>query len=327
MDNKKAHEIIHEGILDLNGLEISCYVLRDGTRVLSTSGMQKALGVMENEPNQRSSGRLNEILTSKAVSPYLTNDEGASKYEPITCYNGDQKIIAYHAFYLPDICEAVLKARDSGVELGKRQQAVAKHAEVIVRALARVGIIALVDEATGYQYERERQELQKILSKYISEELLPWQKRFPDEFYKEIFRLNDWGYFMSGNIKIQDRPGVIGHWTKKFVYAVLPKGVLEVLLEKTPRSERGNLKQRLHQRLTKEEGIEHLNKVIVSVITLMNISENWKEFERLWNKKYGQQELTFQEQKELIEPKPKSPKGFDKKLKTALEYDPKDKGV
>mgnify|MGYP003561277120 CR=1 FL=1 len=55
-----------------------------------------------------------------------------------------------------------------------------------MRAFARVGITALVDEATGYQYERENDELQKILKAYISEELLPWQKRFPDIFYNCI---------------------------------------------------------------------------------------------------------------------------------------------
>jgi hypothetical protein len=47
---------------------------------------------------------------------------------------------------------------------------------------ARVGIIALVDEATGYQEVRDHEALQEILKRYISEELLVWVRTFPMEF-------------------------------------------------------------------------------------------------------------------------------------------------
>jgi hypothetical protein len=56
----------------------------------------------------------------------------------------------------------------------------------LLRAFARVGIVALVDEATGFQDIRARDDLHKILEAYIAKELLPWTKRFPNEFYKEI---------------------------------------------------------------------------------------------------------------------------------------------
>ena len=79
---------------------------------------------------------------------------------------------------------------------------IAEQSKILVRGFATVGIIALVDEATGYQYKREKDELQKILKAYIiAEELLPWQKRFPDEFYKEIFRLNGWDYTVKGIVQ------------------------------------------------------------------------------------------------------------------------------
>lgn len=326
MDKKEAHKIIHEGELELNGLKIPCYVLEDGTRVLSGRNMQTALKMVDEveEGKQVAGTRLNRYLEQKSLKPFIYKDKKEGHFEPIECYRGHQKINGYEATILSDICDSFLEARKE-IHLSTRQQIIAEQCEILMRSFAKVGIIALVDEATGYQYDRERQELQKILKQYISEELLPWQKRFPDEFYKEIFRLNNWGYFMSGNIDIQNRPGVIGSWTKKYIYSVLPKGVLETLQDKTPKTASGNRKHRFHQRLTKDEGIEHLKKVLVSVITLMNISENWKEFEKLWNKKYGQQEMSFLDQKELIEPKPKPPKGFDKKLKIALEFNSKGK--
>lgn len=64
----------------------------------------------------------------------------------------------------------------------------------MLKALANVGITALVDEATGYQKDRPKDELRLILEAYISKELLPWTERFPEEFYKEMFRLRQWPF-------------------------------------------------------------------------------------------------------------------------------------
>ena len=114
-----------------------------------------------------------------------------------------------------------------------------------------IGITALVDEATGYQYEREKDELQKILKAYISEELLQWQKTFPEKYYQEIFRLNGWDFTLSS---IKKRPGVVGIWTNKLIYEQLPKGVLKELKEKTPVSEAGNKTARYFQSPTPDYG-------------------------------------------------------------------------
>lgn len=144
---------------------IPCYVLDDGTRVLSTSAMQRALGVIGNEPDQRSSKRLDEILSSKAVSRFVSSDLSSSRLSPIVCKKGAQKINGYEAMVLPEICEIMLKVRDyataHNLELGARQKAVITQSDILMRGLARIGIIALIDEATGYQYDRERFELPK----------------------------------------------------------------------------------------------------------------------------------------------------------------------
>jgi len=214
----------------------------------------------------------------------------------------------YDATILPLVSDLYLKAREAGVIKLPSQQETAKKAEILVRSLAKLGITALIDEATGYQYEREKDELQKILKAYISEELLQWQKRFPDEFYKEIFRLNGWGELTVSGINAHQRQGVIGTWTKKLIYQQLPKGVLQELINKTPKTADGKLAKKLHQSLTPELGHPHLEKQLVSVITLMNISNDWKEFLKYFNKKFGQQELDFQNsetQQKLIEPKKK----------------------
>ncbi len=111
-----------------------------------------------------------------------------------------------NATILRKVCEVWLKAREYNA-LQASQLPKAQKVELFMRYLADIGITALVDEATGYQYDRERDELQKILKAYISEDLLPWQKTFPDVFYKELFRLNGWDFTVNG---IKKKPGVIG---------------------------------------------------------------------------------------------------------------------
>lgn len=316
------NKIKHEGELNLNGHIIPCYVLEDGTRVLSGRALQDALKMVDEaeDGKQTSGARLARYLGQKSLKPFIYKDKEVGHFEPIVCYKGDQKINGYEATILADICDGFLEARNK-INLSARQKIIADQAEVLIRGFARVGIIALVDEATGYQHEREKDELQKILKLYISPELLPWEKRFPDEFYKEIFRLNNWDYTVNG---IKQRPGVIGTWTKKYIYSVLPTGVLQALIHETPRNEKGQLTRRLHQKLTREQGIEHLNKQLVSVTTLLSISDTWNGFDRLWNKKFGQQELAFKEY-DLLEPKKPELSEFNQKLVKALNYNPKDK--
>jgi len=54
--------------------------------------------------------------------------------------------------------------------------------DVLMRGLAHVGIVALVDEATGYQYDRASKLLKRFLSSSFSKELLRWAKTFPMSF-------------------------------------------------------------------------------------------------------------------------------------------------
>ena len=151
----------------------------------------------------------------------------------------------------------------------ERQQIVANQCEILLSSFAKIGIIALIDEATGYQNEREHFELQKILSAYISEEILKWQLTFTDDFYREVYRL--WGLpFIPKYIK--NKPSFIGKLTTKYIYDLLPDGVVDKIKEKTGKTDKGNWKYKWHQSLTPEIGREHLKKQIIEVTTLMSIS-------------------------------------------------------
>ncbi|APA83276.1 P63C domain-containing protein [Francisella tularensis] len=269
-------KVSHEGVLDLQGFEIPCYVLEDGTRVLSGRGMQNALKMVDdtNKFKQSAGTRLIRYLNQKSLEPFIYKENHQDHFEPIKCKNGNQIIHGYEATVLVDICDAFLEARKH-IELSSRQSIIADQCEILIRSFAKVGITALVDEATGYQYDREKDELQKILKAYIAEELLPWSKKFPDIFYQEIFRLNNWDFTVKG---INKRPSVIGRWTSELIYEQLPDGVLQHLKENVPKS------SRLHQGLTDEIGQPHLSKQLSKVVALMQISESMDEFKSNFDK-------------------------------------------
>ena len=277
-----TNQITHEGEIKLGDFSIPCYVLEDGRRVLSGRGMQSALKMVDESPDSRqtSGTRLDRYLSQKTLEPFIYKDKSQDHFGPIDCYKGNTKINGFEANVLVDICDAFLEARNT-ITLNSRQEIIASQCEILVRAFARVGLIALIDEATGYQYEREKDELQRLIDAYVAEELRPWTKTFSDSYYREIFRLRGWDFTVSG---IKKRPSVVGTWTNKLIYQQLPKGILEELKSKTPKTESGNYSARLFQSLTDDIGEPHLKAQLNSVITLMEAADTWDEFIRSFNK-------------------------------------------
>ena len=287
-DSNKIKKVMYEGELHIGDSTLPCYVLENGTRVLSGLGMQSALHMVEeNENNSTISGtRLGRYLNQKSLEPFIYKNKDKAAFNPIICYKGDSKINGYEATILADICEAFLEARKS-IKLAPRQRIIAEQSEVLMRGFARVGIIALVDEATGYQYDRERFELQKVLDAYISDEVLKWQLTFTDEFYRHIFRLWKIPYTANG---IKNRPGVIGKLTVKYIYSQLPEEVIKKIKSNSTPLPNGGYKHKWHQSLTTDVGREHLKKQINEVVALMSISDTKEQFIKLFNKRYSNYE-------------------------------------
>lgn len=259
--------------LKIGSIELPCYVLDDERRVLSASGMQTGMAIAQGGSMKKGLSRLELFISGKIISPFISNDLSERVQNPIlfrTPANG--KAYGYDAELLVELCEAVLSARQAG-KLQQQQLPIAQQCEILMRGFARVGIVALVDEVTGYERVRKRGELHKILEAYIAKELLPWSKRFPDSFYEEMFRLHGWAY----DPKSVARPGVVGKITNKFIYEALPQGVLDELKAKNPEN-----KRRHHQFLTEEVGHPHLERQITAMTTLMRASDDWAQFKKLY---------------------------------------------
>lgn len=179
------------------------------------------------------------------------------------------------------ICDIYLSARDDGV-LAENQKPLAEVSDALMRSLAKVGIVALIDESTGYQFERDAKALQELFAKYIAEEFLLWVKTFPDEFYIQMFRLRGWDY--NGRF----RTPYAGQLTNFLIYNRLPEGVLEELKRLNPiLNKNGYRRYRLHQGLTKETGYQHLTQQISTVTTMMRGFDTWEEFEPVFRKAFS----------------------------------------
>lgn len=257
--------------LRIGGVDLDAYVLEDGTRVLSQAGFLRALG-----RNKRAAYRSLDVppmLQGAGLEPYLTS-EILEKSRPIAfrAPNGT-RANGYRAELLPDVCEIYLKARDAD-RLAPNQRPVAKQAEILMRGLATVGIIALVDEATGYQELRAKNDLVRILEEFIAKELQPWVKTFPDDFYREMFRLRGL-VFPTDTVK---RPQYFGVLTNDIVYSRLAPGVLSELKRLTPKDDRGRHKDTLFQRLSQNKGYPKLREHLGSVVTMMKLSNWYSDF-------------------------------------------------
>ena len=206
----------HSGALRVLDREIPCSVLEGGIRVFSTRGINRAMGsrttgTRKGAQTSESFGapQLPAVLMSANVKPFISGELMVRLISPVQYRpkHGGRTAFGYEATLLPLICEAILDAQKAGA-LKANQKHIADMADLMIRGFARVGVIALVDEATGYQEDRARDELNKILAAYISKELMPWTQRFPDEFFRQAFRLHDWEY-KEGSVKSPRYLGVL----------------------------------------------------------------------------------------------------------------------
>lgn len=273
--------------LRIGPVEIPCAVLKDGRRVLSATGIANALGGRSGAAKrlkteaEKGGAHMPVFLASKSLLPYVTKELTEGPLKPVTYHSGEGDIEGYEAEALPEICNIWLQARQDGA-LNPQQADRAQAAEIVMRGLAELGVIALVDEATGYQDTRDHDALQAILDKYLRKEFAAWAKRFPDAFYREIFRLRGW----SWNAMSVARPGVVGKYTNDIVYERLAPGILDELQKMNPKQEEGGRPRKHHQFLTDDIGHPALAQHLHAVIGLMRASATWEQFMTMLNRAF-----------------------------------------
>lgn len=286
--------------LRIGDIEIPCYVLEDGRRVLSQRGLQAGMGLSRSAAKS-GARRLAHFLGSLEKKGLDLKGLTARADNPFNFLppHGGTAALAYEATILPEICEAVLLARREA-KLLKQQEHIAVQCEILLGGLARVGIIALVDEVTGYQDQRAHDALTNILEEFIADGLRPYVRTFPLDFYKQIYHLRGWAYPPRHN----RHNSILGKLTNDLVYDRLAPGVRDALHRATPRLPSGRLKYKLFQRLTDDIGHPRLREHLGALVMALKMSDDWRSFMQTVNRllpkyprledKSGQRNLQFQ---------------------------------
>ncbi len=281
--------LIKRGELSIAGASMPCAVVdmggdKEPVRVLSENGITNALLGSRSGASKRLKKKAEEsgapfplFVAPSQLKPFIDNDLLDGPLKPIKYHDGTKEVFGYDATALPVVCDIWLRAREAGA-LQRQQLDKAQKAEILTRALAKVAIIALVDEATGFQKERAKDALAKILEAFVAKELQPYLRRFPSEYYEHLFRIYSLPYPPEGNKSW--RPAFFGKITNDIVYSRLAPELLPELKKAASKSER---KTKLHQWLTSDIGHPKLRDHLSSVVTLLKLSSTPDQLKSLVN--------------------------------------------
>jgi hypothetical protein len=266
----------HEGILTIGDMEIPCAVLEDGTRLLTQSGVMVALGRARQAKGRRyydADVNLPAFLTAKNLKPFIPEELTVRSSQLEFRTLGGFRAFGYRAELLPTICGVFLDAEKANALIPRLQGHIAERAMILIRGFASVGIIALVDEATGYQYERPRRDLEEYLKKFLSESLRRWVRTFPGDYFKHLCRLK--GVQLRPDMKL---PQYFGHLTNDLVWRRIAPGLLKALKER--REERGRRSNKLFQWTSEELGKPELLMHLGMVVGLMKLHTDYDAFHK-----------------------------------------------
>jgi hypothetical protein len=294
-----------EGEINFTGRRIACAVLDTKLRLLTQETFLTTLGRAPKAKGGQGSERMLRVgglppfLAAENLLPFISDELRQAAMPVVFRTTRGNKAYGYDARLLPMVCEVYLLARDAHLKALKdaekrrekgedfearpillpNQERLVQTCDLLMRSMAKEHIVTLVDRATGYAEQEIRDELFKILGQYIAPHLLPWVPRFPDEFFRQVYRLHGWPY-VAGNRKM---PQYVGKFINKYIYGYLPPGVLEKLQELNPVQESGWRATQNHRYLT-DTGNIHLDRQITSTTTVMALSADAADFDQNFHK-------------------------------------------
>lgn len=261
------------GTIDFGGDALDVYVLDTAQRVISIRGAIKSFSGAD-------SGNLGSYVGVAALKPFINSElilgELLEFAIPGTQFSG--RGMTTEHFEL--ICRGYVQALYVGAPLTERQREIAIKCAVLTAGLTRTGLDALIDEATGYQYERAEDALQVKLRLFIAEELRAWEKTFPDELWEEFGRLTGW----QG--PLNSRPKYWGQLVIELIYDTLDKDVAKYLRENKPPPG-----IHWHRNLTENYGIKRLVSRCYEIVGLAKSCQTMKELRKKVAHHYGKQTL------------------------------------
>ena len=296
IEDDSMPKALYEGELHLGDKILSCAVLDNGLRILSAATVFEAFDrPRKGKSNERyRADQMPSFINANNLQPFV--DEQLMGWTKLVEYIDLHKVVrqGYDARILRGLCKVYMDARRENALL-KSQFRFALIAESVLLALSDVGIVALINEATGYDrvIDRAKNELQRFLKESLREEAGKWVKTFGDDFFEMIYRMNGWNWTGAST-----RPQIIGKWINDIVYERVAPKLLYELRKRNPKNDNGNRSHRHHQFLTEEVGHPKLREHIAGVMAIGRISgNNWQRFmrnlDKAYPKWYTQPELDF----------------------------------
>lgn len=265
---------LFSGPLPIADVDLMCAVLDDETRVLSATSIFKAFKRPRKGANTRleiGGDQLPPFLAAKNLEPYITQ-ELIERTKLIKYRDGSAIKAGYDSELLADMCDLYLRARRDGA-LTESQLPLAVQAEILQSAFARVGIAAVIDEATGYQKVRGNDALRLLLGRYIADGLRKWLNTFPDSFFSELDKL------YGNEPTAGKRPQYYGRFINKYVYDPIENGYVKAKLNELNIRDDGTRRARFHQWLT-DEGRDVLIRQIGRVEARMEMFPDIESFRK-----------------------------------------------
>lgn len=292
----------------LSDNHIECYVLDTNQRVLSLGAAVRAMTNID-------AGNLGNYIGVKALKPFINAENVLGELIEFSIPGTQFKGKGLEARQFLNVCRAYVNALGTNSLTTERQKEIAIKCSVILSACADIGLEALIDEATGYQYERKEDELQVKLRLYIAEELRAWEKTFPDELWEQFGRLTNWSE------PLKNRPKWWGKLVIELIYDTLDKDVAKYLRDNKPPTG-----VHWHRQLTDNIGVRALVSRCYEIIGMAKTCSNIQELKEQVNHHYKNAPIPLKMDEYLLELE-KSKKlakeqrsKFDNHLKTALEY-------
>ena len=273
------------GLLNIVGIDVPCYVLDNGVKIIGrTSATELLTGI-------KGGGALEKYLGVKSLEPFINKDLVLERLVPFRLpeVEGLEKAVkGLPADLMIEICQGFVAALQASFDpntpnkLTGRQQEMAIKASMFLSACAKVGLEALIDEATGYQYERAEDALQVKLRAFIADELRAWEKTFPDELWMEFGRLTGW----KG--ALHSRPKWWGKLVIEMIYNTLDPDVAEYI-----RTHKPPIGVRWHQQLSENIGARQLVSRCYEVIGMAKTCRDMRELRDRVAEHYGKHPVQF----------------------------------
>lgn len=237
----KSLKVEYLGELKIGQFNIPCAVLSNEKRIIF---QRELVGVLTGHKK----GGIKRYIGAKNLEKYVPEKfKGESWDRRIIKIEYKSKLAhGFTAEDVIDLLEMYLKAREDSALL-ESQKHLAIQSEILLRSFAKVGLVFLIDEATGFQTYRKKDALRELVESYIREDARKWTKEFYDPFFESL----DIAY---GNQKTKSnkRPSYYGRFINTYIYEPIERGIILRELKSLQNIDKN---KRLHQFLKEDIGM------------------------------------------------------------------------